>query len=89
MKALFIIYSVLAVLMISHSSLASASTEDVKFRYIAADMDLQTTGKTKHQAREKASETCFDKRMDEYEARRGSLPDEEQSMAIIDSCINI
>ena len=89
MKTLFIIYSVLAVLLMSHSSFAATSNEAVKFRYIAADMDVQTTGKTKHQAREKASETCFDKRMDEYEARRGSLPDEEQSMAIIDSCVNI
>ena len=88
MRVLFIIYAVLVALMISHNSFASTSN-DHSYRYVASDMNIKAVGKTKYEAKENASEECFDRRMDEYEARREALPSDEQGLDIIDSCVNI
>lgn len=89
MKALIFIYLFLAAFIMSHDSLAATDKKEVSFRYTAVDMDIKTKGKNIHQAREVASEKCFDQRMKEFRKARHSEPSEDQALMIIDSCVNI
>ena len=91
MKYFYLIFATLMLLMISHNGVAQtkSATKPVSYAYKSGDMSVKGMGIDKNTARSNASEQCFKKRMDMFEKQRGQLPDEDQALMIIDSCVNI
>lgn len=59
-------------------------------RVITGDVgEIIGQGQNMNSARSDASEQCFDRRMQLFRTLRGQLPDEDQSLDVIDQCANV
>lgn len=96
-RALFIIYSIIMLILAFRTTAHAASetapapaAKSVLCKVITGDIgQFVTQGKDSNEAREKASEICFDRRIALYEKLRNRMPDSEQGDDLIDSCVNI
>ncbi len=94
MKALITLVGLIIFVLVSSPAwaqriTAQSSTQATTCRYLSGDVGtIIGQGQNIHQAREDASQQCFDRRASLYERLRGPL-DEERGLDIIDSCVNI
>ncbi|RME17467.1 MAG: hypothetical protein D6797_02500 [Bdellovibrio sp.] len=91
MKFLYVLLTTTLLLCLSYTGLAAPSPKSstVKYTYETSDLKVIGHGKDINAARSNASEACFDLRIKQFQKVRGHLPDEEQVLYIIDSCVNI
>lgn len=96
MRALFVFLFTLLIMLVVHEASAAellnlkkdpGATTTCK---IKTDLgEITGVGTNIHEARSRASEICFDRRLAQYEALRGGTPGGEQADLLIESCVNI
>lgn len=89
MKIFITVFTSLIVLLAFHFSEArEPAAKGFTCVYQSGKIHFKTTGKTKIEAREKASHICFDRHMALLD-QRGSATDETQDLMVIDECVNV
>lgn len=87
MKKIIFIYTLLFLAFAAKSSLANSQMYTCS--YNPGDIQpIKVKATTLNEARNRASEICFDRRMNALEAR-GEDISEERGMNVIDTCANI
>jgi hypothetical protein len=91
MKKVMFLFALVLMLLLSFAQLDSAEAAEKKVCKVATN-DIGTIvgrGPNSDAAYEDAATQCFDRRSKLYSMKKGSGPDEESGLVMIDMCANI